>query len=79
MDSSYDQVRMLAARLERLSADSVWAHRAAGLRVALLRMLDQVESGKKNPDRLERLVKDGFMILENAAREIPESQSQEDA
>lgn len=74
MDSFLDQARMLANRLERLSADSLWAHRAAGLRVALLRMLDQVEKGKKNPDRLERLMADGFMILENAAREIPEKQ-----
>jgi len=37
-------------------------------------MLDQVEKGKKNPDRLESLMADGFMILENAAREIPEQQ-----
>jgi len=74
MDSFLDQACMLANRLERLSADSLWAHRAAGLRVALLRMLDQVEKGKENPDRLERLMADGFMILENAAREIPEKQ-----
>ena len=69
---------MLISRLERLSADSPWAHRAAGLRVSLLRMLEQVEKGRKNPDRLESLIRTGFTILENAAREIPESKSSED-
>jgi hypothetical protein len=79
MESRNELARMLADRLERLSADSVWAHRAAGVRVALLRLMEQVEKGKKNPDRLERMMAEGFMILENAAREIPESKSQEDA
>ncbi len=73
-----EQACMLISRLERLSADSVWAHRAAGLRVSLLRMLDLVEKGKKNPNRLERLMAEGFMILESAAREIPELKSSED-
>ena len=34
-----DLARQLASRLERLSADSVWAHRASGVRGALLRWL----------------------------------------
>ncbi len=78
MDPRLEQARMLIARLERLSADSVWAHRAAGLRVSLLRMMEQVEKGKKHPDRLARLMAEGFTILENAAREIPETKSSED-
>ena len=35
-----DQALLLISRLERLSADSYWAHRASGLRGALLRSLD---------------------------------------
>lgn len=72
MESRLDLARMLISRLERLSADSVWAHRAAGLRVSLLRMVEQVEIGKINPDRLECLMRTGFEILENAARELPD-------
>lgn len=36
--------RELSRRLERLSADSHWAHRASGLRGALLRSLDELEA-----------------------------------
>jgi hypothetical protein len=64
---------MLAARLERLSADSYWAHQASGLRGALLRALDQIERGpiaEKDWARLDELTASGFEILENAAREV---------
>ncbi len=70
--------RRLIARLERLSADSYWAHRASGVRGALLRCLEQVERGKATGasnaavQALERLVEQGFTILANAAREIEE-------
>jgi hypothetical protein len=36
--------RLLVSRLERLSADSYWAHQASGLRGSLLRCLQQVDS-----------------------------------
>ena len=70
--------RRLIARLERLSADSYWAHRASGVRGALLRCLEQVERGTATGasnaavQALERLVEQGFTILANAAREIEE-------
>ena len=70
--------RRLIARLERLSADSYWAHRASGVRGALLRCLEQVERGPATGasnaavQALERLVEQGFTILANAAREIEE-------
>lgn len=66
--------RLLAARLERLSADSHWAHRASGLRGALLRCLDELENQPKmNPQtaaRLDELVHRGELILIKAARLI---------
>jgi len=65
---------MLVARLERLSADSYWAHRASGLRGALLRCIERLESGvadeKEETARLDRLFQRGFEILARAAREI---------
>ena len=63
------EVRLLTARLERLSADSRWAHRASGLRGSLLRALQALEHGQ-SPIGLERLIDDGFMILARAAAEI---------
>lgn len=68
---------LIISRLERLSADSFWAHRASGLRGSLLRCLEEIES---NPitstdasaayKHLQRLVDQGYIILENGAREI---------
>jgi hypothetical protein len=37
--------RLLVARLERLSADSIWAHRASGARGELLRWLEYCDAG----------------------------------
>jgi len=69
--------RLLITRLERLSADSLYAHRASGLRGSLLRYLEQAESGASTgvtPDysasQVERMITTGFQILEKAAREI---------
>ncbi len=65
---------MLSARLERLSADSTWARRASGLRGSLLKVIAEVENGDADYVRarlhLEHLVRRGFEILENAAREL---------
>jgi hypothetical protein len=68
----------LLHRLERLSADSVWAHRASGLRGSLLRCVDQIEADQGNQstvtqetwNQLGDLITRGFSILEKAAREI---------
>ncbi len=72
MDRRIDLAHLLLARLERLSADSHWAHRASGLRGSLLRCLAQVEeeAGERHMARLERLTRQGFAILEKAASEI---------
>ena len=60
-------IHLLLERLERISVDSYWAHRASGVRGALIRSLEVHE----NPDiqTLESLSKLGFQILERAARE----------
>ena len=62
--------RLLASRLERLSADSHWARRASGLRGALLKALAAIESGGAPPEGFSVLLERGFEMLEKAAREI---------
>ncbi len=63
-------LKLLIARLERLSADSVWAHRASGVRGDLLRVQECLERGQPvEAPRLARLVRLGFQILEGAAKE----------
>jgi hypothetical protein len=59
-------IRMLIARLERLSADSYWAHQASGVRGSLLRLL---EAEKFDSDQGVLLVDMGFDFLEKAAKE----------
>ncbi len=62
--------RLLLARLERVSVDSYWAHRASGVRGALLRELEKLEAGQSvDESALKRLIDTGFQILERAARE----------
>ncbi len=60
----------LLERLERLSADSYWAHRASGIRGGLIRALEQLEKGTSpGPARIEELISSAFNILTRAARE----------
>ena len=66
METQWDLIEMLVARLERLSADSYWAHQASGVRGSLLRMMD---SGEINSPRAAMLLEKGFDFLEKAARE----------
>ncbi len=63
-------LRFLLARLERISADSVTAHRASGVRGAMLRAIDQLEKREQVPDyELKRLIESGYLLLQRAARE----------
>ena len=72
------QARLLASRLERISADSTWAHRSSGHRGALLRWIQEYEnspSDNQQPDdqsqeRLQELVRVSYILLEQAAKEI---------
>lgn len=62
-------LRLLLARLERISADSYWAHRASGIRGALLRRFDEDRMIQQDEsEQMKELVDYGFRILEAAAR-----------
>ena len=63
-------LKLLLARLERVSVDSYWAHRASGVRGGLLRALEKIEAGRTvDGSALKRLMDNGFQILERAAQE----------
>jgi hypothetical protein len=64
-------IQSLLARLERISADSVWAHRASGIRGSLLRMLEKSEKGRPiQKSELKRMMDLGFAVLAKAAEEM---------
>jgi hypothetical protein len=61
---------LLLARLERISADSVWAHRASGVKGSLLKALEKSEEEEsEHASGAERIIGMGFFILEQAAKE----------
>jgi hypothetical protein len=63
-------IRLLLARLERISVDSYWAHRASGVRGALTKLLGQIEMGEiVDPASLQTNLRIGFEILKHAAEE----------
>jgi hypothetical protein len=66
------RARMLVERLARLSADSIWARRASGLRASLDKAVGQIETGREiDWKHFDNLVALGFEMLEKAAEEIP--------
>ena len=63
-------IHMLLVRLERISVDSFWAHRASGIRGALIKALEKPEEGENEQvSEVERIMEMGFFILEQAAKE----------
>ena len=62
---------MLLERLERVSVDSYWAHRASGIRGGLLKNLEELEKGipAGHQNHTEELIFSAFAILTRAARE----------
>jgi len=66
--NNLNSAHLLLNRLERISADSPWAHQASGVRASLAKCL-----ARKNcqPDRIENLLRLGYQILEKAARQVP--------
>ncbi len=63
-------IRLLLARLERISVDSYWAHRASGVRGALVKLLAQMETGEPiDPTSLQANLVVGFEILKRAAED----------
>jgi hypothetical protein len=62
-------IYMLSNRLERISVDSFWAHRASGVRGALLQHIERQEMNlPSDPEKLRTLLALGYRILEKAAR-----------
>lgn len=73
------QTQILIPRLERMSADSIWARRASGYRGSLLRWVERMQAyGPSNPSALdeaervefEHAVRKSYELLESAAREL---------
>lgn len=70
IETSREIIQMLLSRLERISVDSYWAHRASGIRGALIRIAEQAEAGQPiDKAELQRNVLAGFYILEISAKE----------
>ena len=72
LDDRYlELLKRLVDRLERLSADSTYAHQASGLRGTFLRYIERIEAcANVNHAELDQLVENGFEILRLAAKEI---------
>lgn len=64
-----NQARILLDRLERISADSQWAHQASGIRASLAKRIN-LENHEGNV--FQQLMEQGYWILEKAAAEFPE-------
>jgi len=63
-------IRLLLPRLERISVDSYWAHRASGVRGALVKILEQLEGGETvDPTSVRNNIQIGFEVLQEAAAE----------
>jgi hypothetical protein len=63
-------IHVLLARLERISVDSHWAHRASGVRGSLIKLAEQMDSGDfTSRGEAAELMDMGFIILECAALE----------
>jgi hypothetical protein len=62
-------LELLITRLERISVDSYWAHRASGLRGSLLNIMELMESGYPvDESTLKELTEKGFQVLNSAVR-----------
>lgn len=71
MDDDLRTLRFLLSRLERISADSVVAHHASGVRGAMLQMVERLENGRSVPSQdVRRLIESGYALLEKAAEEM---------
>lgn len=70
LESDEALLNLLLARLEHISADSYWAHRASGIRRSLVRIMEKLEQNIPVPTSvLKPLLEQGFSILEQAAKE----------
>ena len=75
LETRVDLARMIVQRLERLSADSAWAHISSGYRGSLIKWLDRYEregldTSADQRQLLEFLIDKCLELLANAAREL---------
>jgi hypothetical protein len=73
LQAEIELARLLVQRLERLSADSTWAHQASGYRGALLKCIEEIENSGDRLETRQRLFFlscKGFELLEKAAVEL---------
>jgi hypothetical protein len=69
-DNPDEFIDMLLARLERVQADSCWAHQASGVRGSLLRAVETMEIGQDIEEaQIKQTMEAGFHILAEAAKE----------
>ncbi len=74
-----EQAREVVGRIERISADSCWSHQSSGVRGSLWRAIDRLERSLRGKARfnqddlaaLNRLIDEAYLMLVEAAREIP--------
>ncbi len=72
-NADVELMRLLAGRLERLSADSLWARRASGLRGNIIKVLSEVDEGRVvEAGRIPPLIERAYEVLKQAAQEIPD-------
>jgi hypothetical protein len=73
-----EEAKLLIYRLERISADSIWARRSSGHRGVLLKWVEDFETKSQTNEidadsidlvTIEDLIRTGYVFLENAARE----------
>ena len=70
MNNDLRTLQFVLSRLERISADSVVAHRASGVRGAMLRMVEKLERGRPVPSQdARRMIESGYALLKKAAEE----------
>lgn len=76
-DLMRNNIKLLLERLERLSADSIWAHRASGLRGSLIKSYEKYDKCKRFEEvsHLAELIEQGFNILTAAASTIQDYNS----
>jgi hypothetical protein len=73
-----EEAQLLIYRLERISADSIWARRSSGHRGAMLKWVEDFENKRQKQEIdsdatdlliIAELIRTGYVFLENAARE----------
>jgi hypothetical protein len=71
MKPNMQLIHLVSERLERISADSTWAHRASGVRGALLRVLEEARGPfPTDQTEIKNTLSLAFKILEQAAKRI---------